>query len=1120
MLDGEEESHSETESEEGELYALDSGNKQPRITVLINNSLVNLLVDTGSSVTIIDQLTYQSIKAPELKSTKMKIRAFQEVDPIKIEGVFEATISSLKHKDRRVKEKIYVTSDQKRSSGGTCVLSYQAAKELKFVRMSEEVTHAQVNSVAVQPSSSGLIKSSKSKSSDQKNGHQQTQEKQPDGSGKSVGIRPIGKIKNILIKLHIDTSVRAVAQPHRRVAHPFRELVEKQIHEHLQNDIIEPAVGPTPWINNVLFVKKPPPAPPGSYRLCIDMRQANKAIMRERHLIPTVDDLLAAVCDAKWFSVIDLNQAYHQLELHPESRYITTFSTHIGLFRYKRLFFGLNAAPKIFHNVLRSIISDLKGVLNCSDDILVWGRTKKEHDENLTALRKRLEEMNVTMNQKKDQIGLQEVDFHGMEWTDHGLEIDKKKVEAIQKFPEPTCETEVRSLLGMANYCARFIKGYSDMTAPLRQLTTKSRVGWNWSQQCQIAFETLKKALINVPSLAYFSNDRQTELVVDASPIGLGAILCQIGERKVFIIAFASKALSATEQRYSQLEREALAIIWGCEHFQLYLLGSSFVVWTDHKPLVSLFNNPAAKLSLRLERWMLRKQAFDMKVVYLPGEWNAADYLSRHPVSKEKNAKLTLAGERYVNFITSGVIEAVKAPIPFSERQISEETKKDDELQQVIEALDSGKWYKLKQKLQCVYSHISTELSLTSSGILMRGQRVCVPKSLQEEIVKLAHEGHQGITRTKQLLRMYVWFPGMDKLAEMTVQQCIPCQVATKSKKRAPLQMTKLPERPWQKVSADFYTFPTAKELLVLIDNYSRFPIVEEVASTSHKQVIPKLENFISTFGIPEELTSDNGPPFNGKPFQEFCSEMGIVHRKVTPLWPEANGCVERFMKTLGKVIRTAAAERKPWQQAVVTFLRNYRATPHPATGRSPAEVLFNQQTRNKMPDLRHSDELYKQRLKEYADSKRRVAEHELKVGDEVFLMKTKKLLNKTEPQYEMDPYTVTEVKGTMITARNSSKSVTRNCSLFKKKKEKTIWLPMGDTEQQQEENRREEEMVLEPQEIVLQVPEQRERPARRGRRSNQMANGPVRTSGRRQANLPDRYNNEDFIVRQFGKRR
>jgi hypothetical protein len=175
--------------------------------------------------------------------------------------------------------------------------------------------------------------------------------------------------------------------------------------------------------------------------------------------------------------------------------------------------------------------------------------------------------------------------------------------------------------------------------------------------------------------------------------------------------------------------------------------------------------------------------------------------------------------------------------------------------------------------------------------------------------------------------------------------------------------MTALPERPWQMVSIDFYTLPSGEELLVVSDDFSRYPAVEVVAGTAFQQVKPKLEHILATFGVPEIIKKDNDPPFNGKEFEEFSHQFGFKHRKVTPAWPEANGEVERLMKTLGKFMRTTKAESKSWRNEIEGFLSNYRTALHSATGKSPAEVLFGRRNRNKMPDLLQSDEAYKKRI-------------------------------------------------------------------------------------------------------------------------------------------------------------
>ena len=245
--------------------------------------------------------------------------------------------------------------------------------------------------------------------------------------------------------------------------------------------------------------------------------------------------------------------------------------------------------------------------------------------------------------------------------------------------------------------------------------------------------------------------------------------------------------------------------------------------------------------------------------------------------------------------------------------------------------------------------------------------------------------------------------------------------------------MSKLPDQPWSELSMDFYTFPNGAELLVVHDDFSRYPIVTPVKSTAFRNVENELNVILAAFGIPAVIRTDNGPPFNGKEWAAYSNKMGFRHRKVTYAWPEANGEVERLMRTLGKVMRTAVASGVNWQTQLQDFLRNYRATPHPATGVSPAELLFGRPLRTRLPDLQQHDAVYKERLKEAADRRRRVAEHQFAIGDRVWLCKEGKLLKKTEPFYWPDPFVVVAVHGSLVTARNREKEVTRNSSFFRK---------------------------------------------------------------------------------------
>lgn len=223
---------------------------------------------------------------------------------------------------------------------------------------------------------------------------------------------------------------------------------------------------------------------------------------------------------------------------------------------------------------------------------------------------------------------------------------------------------------------------------------------------------------------------------------------------------------------------------------------------------------------------------------------------------------------------------------------------------------------------------MKTEITATSEGLLLRGTRLVLPVSLQERAVQLAHRGHQGIVKTKQLLREKVWFPGMDNLVHAQVKSCLPCQAAVPQTGQPPLAFTEPPSGPWLEVSVDFCgPFPDGKYAIVVIDDFSRYPVVQVINSTSAQNVLPSLRAAFAQVGIPEQVKTDNGPPFQGAEFAKFARELGFRHHRVTPLWPQANGEVERFMRTLKKQVHTSIVENGDWKAELDTFLMSYRST-------------------------------------------------------------------------------------------------------------------------------------------------------------------------------------------------
>ena len=267
----------------------------------------------------------------------------------------------------------------------------------------------------------------------------------------------------------------------------------------------------------------------------------------------------------------------------------------------------------------------------------------------------------------------------------------------------------------------------------------------------------------------------------------------------------------------------------------------------------------------------------------------------------------------------------------------------------------------------------------------------------------LAHTGHQGIVKTKRFLRDSVWFPGLDRMVEEAVKGCLPCQAANHDpkSKAEPLQMSPLALGPWQELSIDFCgPFPNGDYLLVVTDDFSRYPEVEIIKSTSAKSVIPHLDSIFARQGIPEIVRTDNSTPFNSESFQMFATQLGFKHRRIIPVWPKANGEAERLMRALEKAIRKAVVEGKNWKQELFTFLRQFRATPRSKTGKSASELLNGRKVKSTLPrvqfdqtspEIRETDAKRKEKMKEYADTCSDAKSADLNVGDRVLVKQPKK---------------------------------------------------------------------------------------------------------------------------------
>ena len=773
--------------------------------------------------------------------------------------------------------------------------------------------------------------------------------------------------------------------------------------------------GPAPWVNPVVIV----PKNNGEIRLCIDMRQANRAIMRRRYPIPTVDEVLHTMNGSKVFSKLDLKWGYHQLELSPESREITTFATPDGLFRYKRLLFGVCSASEQYQHEIATVLAGIEGAENISDDIVVHGPDAETHDQRLRQTIERLRDCGLTLNAEKCLFNMDRLVFMGMLLSETGTGPTEDRVKAVLEAGEPTSTTEVRSFLGLANYSSRFIPHFSTLSEPLRRLTRK-----------ETPFNFLKQKMAEACTLAYFDKNAPTKIITDASPVGLGAVLVQEQGGVWTPVCYASRSLTDCEQRYSQTEKEALGVVWACERFHAYVYGMKFIVETDHKPLETIYG-PRSRPCARIERWVLRLQPYDFSVMYRPGRGNIADSLSRLLHRRVELDKHEHDAEEYVRFV------AVNAtPTALTTREIEEAYAVDEELIEVRKAITTGQFDGCKQ-----YMAVAGELCIIGQ-LVLRGTRIIISMKRQPRTLALAHEGHLGVVGTKKNLRTKVWWPGMDKAVDRHCRTCHGCQLVARPDPPEPIRSTTLPDGPWQDLDVDLMgPLPSGHSLLVIVDYYSRFYEVEIMQSTTAEKVIDCLADTFSRHGLPITIKSDNGPQFRSSEFREYCKQHGITHHKVTAKWAQANGEVERQNRSLLKRLQIAQAKNKPWRAELRKYLTSYRSNPHTTTGRSPAELLFNRKVRGKIPDLtiehvydhevHDRDAEQKAKTKDYVDTRRRASYSNVEVGDEVLVQQDK--TTKLSTAFNPNPFKVVSKSGNSVIIESSSGSqYSRNTSHMK----------------------------------------------------------------------------------------
>ena len=941
--------------------------------ILVNGSWCNIKIDTGSAVNILPLHIFKSFKLkPAIRKSRVRLISYTGH---KIDVIGNCLL------DISIQEIIYKLPFFIVNSNSSPILGLEGAEKLNFIKRVQTI-------------------SSKEIINEFKDVFQSDQ---------------LGELPYVYdIKLTADAVPKVF--PARIIPKSVLPLVKEELDKLEKLGVIKKVREPTPWVNPVVIVHKPN----GDIRLCMDPRYLNKYIQRELHYIPHKDVLFSQLTNSKYFTVLDASSAFFQIKLTEESSKLCTIATPFGRYSFLRLPFGIVTSGEVYQRTMSQIFEGEEGILTYIDDILVHGQTLEEHNERLQRALKIARKYKLKLSDKKLQLCKSEIKYLGYIINEKGISIDEGRKKAILEYPKPENKGDVQRFLGMITYLCRFIPNLSDKTYEMRKLLNKNSC-FVWEENEMKCFQDLKDLIVNAPILSVFDEKKDVILSCDSSLYGLGSVLLQEGSP----VGFASVSLNKTQQCYSQIEKELLAIVYGCEKFNYYLFARKFIIHTDHKPLLGLMEKPLQSLSSRLQKMLVRLLKYDFSLKYIPGkELFVADALSRAPL------KSNFDTDEFNNY--NYKICSILTMSEDTENKYKEATFQDLCLKTMAEYIVNG-WPELKK--DCInnthcYFNYKQEISV-NDGLLFYQNRLIIPQIKKKEVLQKLHIAHQGINSLQRRARNSVFWAGINKDLIDLVNRCDICQEYGVSNRNQPMVCRNLPVVPWQEVSIDFAHI-RGVDYLILVDSFSKFLEIKRLKSKDAASVIGKLKEIFRTHGIPQYIYSDRGPPFTSHAYKEFANAYDIEVKLSTPLYPQSNGLVERTIETVKNLI----IKSEDINLAILEYNNTEKNNLPP-----PARCLMGRLLRASLPmkkDNLNPDfdiSKIKEKLKENQEKQQTYYNRggrkleELKRGDEVYVqVKTRKWEHGEVKAVNPEPNSY------VIQLRNGS-IITRNRKFLKKKK-------------------------------------------------------------------------------------
>lgn len=727
----------------------------------------------------------------------------------------------------------------------------------------------------------------------------------------------------------IITDSRPIKQRYYPVSPAKQRIIDEEIKNMLAQGIIEPSK--SAWSSPILLV----PKKDGSYRFCVDYRRLNAVTKKDAYPLPYISAILDQLRNAHFLSSIDIKSAYWQVPVAESSREYTAFTIPGGLYQFKKMPFGLSNSPATFQRLIDNVLgADMQPfVFVYLDDIIIISPDFESHLESLTKVFDRLISAGLTVNREKCQFCLPQLKYLGYVVDRLGLRVDPEKVEAILNIPSPSNVSEVRRFIGMTSWYRRFVKDFSTLVSPLTQLTKKN-IRWNWTNECEHSFQTLKERLVSAPILNCPDFDRPFVLQTDASGFGLGAVLTQTFDDGEKVICFLSRSLTRQERNYSPTERECLAVIWSIEKLRHYLEGIHFTVITDHYSLLWLhrLKDPTG----RLARWAVRLQPYSFDIIHRKGKDHVVpDFLSRSV--QPESVDVIEPNNLVPNFATTSDNWYLRM------------------LQDVDQHPDKYPLWRVENS--ALFKYMKSPLPELSSEA--DDWKLVIPKDARRELLQKFHDdatsGHVGMYKTYWKLRVRYYWPGMKSDVSKYITSCKVCG-EQKPEQKAPaglMGLRPIATQPWQTISLDFIgPLPRSTSgythILVIVDSFTKFVVLIPLRSASAKLLAKHVEEGIFLlYGVPQTIICDNGVQMRSNEFKNLCQKYN-VKISYTPLYyPRADPAerVNKIVKTmLSSFVKSNHRKWDVYLQSVACAIRSSR---HEVTGYSPYFANFGREKVN-----------------------------------------------------------------------------------------------------------------------------------------------------------------------------